>query len=90
MNLTDCKRYKRYWYFYSDEAITVREKKYVVGNFIWLYSKTLIITEWEKNGIKQVGELSIPKDWIKSVCSLDDIVDNTILPEDIVLKIGQY
>ena len=90
MNLTDCKRYKRYWFFYIDEAIRVREKKYVVGNFIWLYSKTLIITEWEKNGIKQNGELSIPKDWIKAVSSLDDIVDNTILPEDIVLKIGQY
>ena len=88
MKLTDCKRRKRYLFFYSEVA--KKKTKYFVGNFNWLFSGELIVSDWEKNGINQEGILSLPRAWIKDVQTLNDIVDDTILSEDIVLKIGEY
>tara|TARA_B100001175_G_scaffold316317_1_gene329936 strand:- start:2857 stop:3087 length:231 start_codon:yes stop_codon:yes gene_type:complete len=75
-------------FFYN--KVANKKNKYFVGNFHLLFPNELIISNWESNGIKQQGILSIPRAWIKKALTLNDVVNNTILPEDIVLKIGEY
>jgi|TARA_B100001142_G_C14164676_1_gene589832 hypothetical protein len=88
MKLIDCKQNKRYLFFYSEAAN--KKTKYFIGNFNLLFPNELIVSNWERDGMDQEGILSIPRAWINNAKTLNDIVDNTILPEDIVLKIGQY
>ena len=88
MKLQECKQNKRYMFFYSELAN--KKIKYFTGNLFLLFPNELIVSQWEVNGNEQEGLLSIPIVWINKAMTLNDIVDNTILPEDIVLKIGEY
>tara|TARA_B100000519_G_C14122346_1_gene381110 strand:- start:45 stop:311 length:267 start_codon:yes stop_codon:yes gene_type:complete len=88
MKLNECKQNKRYLFFYS--KLANKESKYFIGNLFWLFPNELIVSQWEVNGNEQEGLLSIPRVWVSKALTLNDIVDNTILPEDIVLKIGEY
>lgn len=88
MMLIDCKKNKRYLFFYSELAN--KKTKYFIGNLNFLFQNELIVSKWEKNGINQEGILSIPRVWVKKALTLNDLVDNTVLSEEIVLKIGEF
>ena len=88
MKLQECKQNKRYLFFYSESAN--KKTKYFTGNFNLLFPNELIVSNWEVNGNKEEGMLSIPRLWVSKALTLNEIVDDTILPEDIVLKIGEY
>jgi len=88
MKLNECKQNKRYLFFYSELANKPIE--YFTGELFCLFPNELIVSNWEVNGNKEEGILSIPRLWVSKALTLNGIVDNTILPEDIVLKIGEY
>ena len=88
MELSMGKLNKRYMFFYNKKA--KKNLNYFKGIIKIIHNNQIVIDKWEENGVLKEGTVSVPKHWIEKIITLDNIIEDTILPNEIVIKIDEY
>ena len=68
---------------YEEKCITFR------ANFISVTNTMLFVNSCENERYSETIK-TIPTDWIKKIERLEDIIDDTVLPSDVLLLIDNF
>ena len=68
---------------YQDKCILFR------ANFVSVINKTLLVNSCENEKSSKTIK-TIPTDWIKKIERLEDIIDDVVLPSDVLLLIDNF